>query len=238
MYFTAGEKVQCHVWSLRNICNLRLTVAIFYFDMWKNASHECHSWIEILRLKKCTIVLNGKSGPDDQYLSGKLFKLWLDAHAKKNFPLLAVPWCTQFSCIRSSLALRLAAFWVLVCLYQSFFNFAFSSRLCDAGSSLQLWCLASTLNRHESDGYLVALQCCTSSAYISLFFPLLFCCSCVGRISSAIKLRPQAFVLACFYLHFVSELDLCENRGIRASETRSITFSVWYWSANSLTRPT
>ncbi|XP_041101317.1 glucagon family neuropeptides-like isoform X3 [Polyodon spathula] len=41
-------------------------------------------------------------------------------------------------------------------------------RLCDAGCSLQLWCLASTLKSPRfTDGYLVALQCCNPSAYIS-----------------------------------------------------------------------
>uniref|UniRef100_A0A4W5KYK7 Adenylate cyclase activating polypeptide 1 n=1 Tax=Hucho hucho TaxID=62062 RepID=A0A4W5KYK7_9TELE len=79
-------------------------------------------------------------------------------------------------------------------------------RLCDAGCSLRLWCLASTLKSPRiTDGYLVALQCCTSSAYISPFG----CCFCVAQtfdwIFSAIRCSLRALLLAiisfggCFF---------------------------------------
>lgn len=90
----------------------------------------------------------------------------------------------------------------LCLLYQSFFNFAFPSRVCDAGSSLWLWCLASTLKSPWIlDGYLVALQCCTSSAYISPFCCCCCCCCfCVAQmfdiVLSIIHLRRQALLLA------------------------------------------
>uniref|UniRef100_A0A8C7K984 Adenylate cyclase activating polypeptide 1 n=1 Tax=Oncorhynchus kisutch TaxID=8019 RepID=A0A8C7K984_ONCKI len=69
-------------------------------------------------------------------------------------------------------------------------------RLCDAGCSLRLWCLAPTLKSPRiTDGYLVALQCCTSSAYISPFG----CCFCVAQtfdwIFSAIRCSLRALLL-------------------------------------------
>ncbi|XP_045066495.1 glucagon family neuropeptides isoform X3 [Coregonus clupeaformis] len=69
-------------------------------------------------------------------------------------------------------------------------------RLCDAECSLRLWCLASTLKSPRiTDGYLVALQCCTSSAYVSLFG----CCFCVAQtfdwIFSAIRCSLRALLL-------------------------------------------
>uniref|UniRef100_A0A8C7GAK4 Adenylate cyclase activating polypeptide 1 n=1 Tax=Oncorhynchus kisutch TaxID=8019 RepID=A0A8C7GAK4_ONCKI len=69
-------------------------------------------------------------------------------------------------------------------------------RLCDAECSLRLWCLASTLKSPRiTDGYLVALQCCTSSAYISPFG----CCFCVAQtfdwIFSAIRCSLRALLL-------------------------------------------
>uniref|UniRef100_A0A674DGL1 Adenylate cyclase activating polypeptide 1 n=1 Tax=Salmo trutta TaxID=8032 RepID=A0A674DGL1_SALTR len=82
-------------------------------------------------------------------------------------------------------------------------------RLCDAGCSLRLWCLASTLKSPRiTDGYLVALQCCTSSAYISPFG----CCFCVAQtfdwIFSAIRCSLRALLLViisfggcCFRAH-------------------------------------
>lgn len=58
-----------------------------------------------------------------------------------------------------------------------FFNFAFSSRLCDAGSSLQLWCLASTLKSPWNHRWLFSGP--TMLHIISLHFTpflLLFLC--------------------------------------------------------------
>ncbi len=116
----------------------------------------------------------------------------------------------------------------LCLLYQSFFNFAFSSRLCDAGSSLRLWCLASTLKSPWiTDGYLVALQCCTSSAYISPFL-LLFLCfarrSAGSLVASSVDVKRSC--LHCFLLHFVfRELDV--DFFVKIKREGSVSRSPW-----------
>lgn len=102
-------------------------------------------------------------------------------------------------------------------------------RLCDAGSSLRLWCLASTLKSPWiTDGYLVALQCCTSSAYISSFC----CCCCWPLIGSWVpsSLDAKRSRLHCFLLHFVFralDVDFCENRGKDQFPALHHTLYVW-----------
>ncbi|XP_015209826.1 adenylate cyclase activating polypeptide 1b isoform X1 [Lepisosteus oculatus] len=69
-------------------------------------------------------------------------------------------------------------------------------RLCDAGCSLQLWCLASTLKSPRiTDGYLVALQCCKPSAYISLFGA----CFCAGQNFDFSSTRIRLKVRFCYF---------------------------------------
>nr|XP_015209829.1 PREDICTED: pituitary adenylate cyclase-activating polypeptide isoform X5 [Lepisosteus oculatus] len=68
--------------------------------------------------------------------------------------------------------------------------------LCDAGCSLQLWCLASTLKSPRiTDGYLVALQCCKPSAYISLFGA----CFCAGQNFDFSSTRIRLKVRFCYF---------------------------------------
>ena len=107
------------------------------------------------------------------------------------------------------------SFFDLCLLYQSFFNFAFPSRLCDAGSSLRLWCLASTLKPPWiTDGYLVALQCCTSSAHISPLFVVVFVPHrCLVGSQASISLDVgHSLALLSFALCFRA-LDFCQNSG-------------------------
>ncbi|XP_066579511.1 adenylate cyclase activating polypeptide 1b isoform X1 [Amia ocellicauda] len=81
-------------------------------------------------------------------------------------------------------------------------------RLCDAGCSLQLWCLASTLKSPRiTDGYLVALQCCNPSAYISLSGACLCAAQNFDFSSTRIRLKVRYYYLF-FQLFWSSSLEI------------------------------
>lgn len=130
-------------------------------------------------------------------------------------------WCGLFLYTRLPFAIKRAAFWVCVCInlfvLHSPLGFVTQEAVCGCGALHRLLIALIT------EGYLVALQCCTSSAYIS-FYVVVHFAFCVAqmssRISSATKLWPDASALACFHLHLVWEINLCgKNRDLRVSSS-------------------
>ncbi|XP_036377149.1 glucagon family neuropeptides-like isoform X2 [Megalops cyprinoides] len=85
--------------------------------------------------------------------------------------------------------------------------------LCDAGRSLRLWCLASTLKSPRiTDGYLVALQCCKPSAYISLFGSCFCAAQNFDLISSArIRFRERYYYYFFLQLFLSARLEICDS---------------------------